>query len=244
MRVLVIGNSFMGALKCAVDSSPYKEMFHFIGNPGKDFRNIRVKEDGCFNEVFFSSDDNINVKNYDSIFIFGDLTSPIILEYRLSKANFSSSFSNDYWSESIKASHSYDLANMLNEICNAGIYLIPGNYVYDWKGYVDNTNDCFLLANSFSEYYILSAAEGIYGLDGRIEDQRFYSGSVLIHGKKPGLIADANHDKGHLNPEGGAVILGNIVKFLDIWALELIWELCVSWEYRLSYVDLTKAKIN
>ncbi len=219
MKVLIIGNSFIGAMKAAIGNENLTDEFSFIGKGGNGFGLIDCNKSGVLKNYKFSDGGIKKLKHYDFIFIYADMLSPTIIDYNLSQGKFSQSVVEQTVKDSIKDSDTYKLANRIFLKTGIKSILIPSNYECIWQGKVKSTIDAFDKVNKYSDFTVLSACDGIYDINGK-PDINYFKDSAYINGSISAKESHPEHDVYHMNKKAGAVILKNISHYVSHFAAD------------------------
>ncbi len=198
LRVCLIGNSFLGAVRRAYESLPNRDkyIFDFFANAGSDFDKLTIIDHKIVNAPHHSggSDD---VRDYDCFVIYGDAPTP------LNCAIFDRGLSRELYSSSVRSTAKplFLLSHNVNQVGNIGTR-------------AQNEDGVALMAPLISPCQLIEFPAELFLENGRPK-QQYYKGSLNIAGQEADRNDNTLRDRYHLNVDGGALILSAIMASLE-----------------------------
>ncbi len=216
--ICIIGNSYVGAVYKAYENckSQLPDIkIDFYTAAGLDFPRLDIIDNSIVNVKFSNTKDYGNINSYDAYFIYGDMLSPhgiIQLELELKKLAYSQQVINCAVVDNINASHTLNIYNKLKKITQTSIYLMSHNILQQTTlslNYEQYFNALKVLEKTLGENIYHAFPEELFD-NALVPKDIYYSGSVGIDGRSASQIA--GHDRYHMNEQGGALILGSMLR--------------------------------
>lgn len=213
-RVAVIGNSYIGALALAYrhyTNDPWLHYFSFFGRTGDCFGELTVK-DRALVGVGISSERASNlIDHYDYFVIFADLPAPHRLaeiEGWLKNEGFSHAVREAQRSDMVRGCAAFSLSRQLLALTSAPVMLLC-NICLDDIHLTEEQYDWSVRAlRELVEPAILIEPPRAMLDDNFITHSYYHKDSVGLDGTRP--QGRPNHDRAHLNSEGGRLLLGHV----------------------------------
>lgn len=221
-RICVIGNSYVGAVFLAYESSKSSLQgleIDFYTAAGTDFPLMDIVGNSIVNVKFSNSNSMDGLGDYDCYFVYGDLLSPqgiVELERRLKSLAYSRQVINCTLADAICSAFSYRLCLKLKKITKSPVHLISHNVLQQSKLHLSG-------AEYFDALKVLENTLGgdVYHAfpvelfdDNYVPKDIYHKDSVMINGK-PGA-QHQGHDRYHMNAQGGALVLNSILRKLGV----------------------------
>lgn len=217
-KILVVGNSFIGAVMKAYDLRPPiadGASMDFAGAGGVNYQLIRVTDGRIHNARTIKNSDASSLDDYDAIFIYGGIPNPhqiADLKARLKKSRFSSQVVNAALSDHIGGSTGLSLYRQIKAAVSVPVFAISENVASnslpltqaDYQAGVE------LLRTFLNDSYRPFPSD-IFSEE-LVPKLELYRGSIRINGNKYEGDDPLKHDIYHMNEEGGAIMLRSIVE--------------------------------
>jgi hypothetical protein len=220
-KLLIIGNSFIGALVAAFHKQKTIYEIDFLGSGGINFDLIDLDGDNIVGGDYSTVSTDLNLRKYDAVLIYGDLPSTQNL-YNLSRELicFSSMVIHDTLNDYILSSHSCYLYNKIVARIGADRVFITSHNIKSGSNLSLQKFDSFVkfFIDLFASSYIKLPAQLV--IDG-VVSHHFYNNSLLLDGKLAKLSTDVSpdllvkHDDYHLNAEGGILYLNSFFSCVE-----------------------------
>jgi hypothetical protein len=221
IKVCVIGNSHIGAIKRAYESddivsNPYE--FFFFARPGKNFAELTIQNGVINGAIYFDKTASFSVDDYSVAIVYGAFPLP---EQVL---DFFKSLSSDNYSTAVrKASllnwmmyyHGCKLASALAARPQLKVFVLSRNYATDMRvaAQAELSEGRALIQEMIQPASYIPAAKDLFSETG-IPRTDFYNGSLNVLGEEPDRSEQPLHHVDHLNLSGGKVVLAAIIDSL------------------------------
>ena len=217
IRVAVIGISYVGALLKAYRSAPPAGLdVTFFGGGRANFNTLRVADGQILNARHVWGTASKAVSAYDAFVLYADLHTPHVLfrtEQKLRQERYSSGVTMAALRDMIGATSTPALRQALCAASPAPVYFLSYNIqtrIRPLESDAEYDRGVALVRSLVDEQFYIEFPRELFD-SGYIPHQRYYKGSVNVHGKPVGDDAD-EHDFAHMNELGGKLMLDHIAE--------------------------------
>ena len=219
-RICVIGSSWIGAVRKAKDVGSYTAYdFQYYGSNGKNFEQIDIIDGRVVNFLVSSEDVPRAITEYDAFFIYGDYLAPYTVLHhdgKLQGDGFSQQVRTATSIDLIRASRSNYLAQKIRSLSPARIFVYSHHVYRDTQPVEDEGQyraAVSLLENALTNAVYLRTPSEIL-TDQFVFKEQYCLGSVGL-GPQGGKAKIVEHDRCHLNVEGGKIVLDDMMLALE-----------------------------
>jgi len=217
-KILIIGNSFIGAVMKAYELSPAiarGATIDFAGAGGINYQHIRVVNGQIENARTTLNSGAASIREYDTIFVYGGIPNPheiAALKTSLESSGFSSQVVQAALRDYIETSVGVGLYREIKAAVASSVFAISGNVASNSPALTgeDYQSGIELLRSFLGDSYH-PFPQNIFSRD-LVPKPELYRGSVRINGSKYEGDKPLKHDVNHMNEEGGAIVLRSIVE--------------------------------
>jgi hypothetical protein len=213
-RVCLIGNSYLGALRKALDSGLVNSegyRFDFVASPGKEFRKLDIRDGKFLNAYISTLSDEFRIDSSVYYVVYSSLPSPQLLSEPLGESRYSRQVREAAASDRIRMSAAFKFYEKLKRATSSPIIVLPGNpHLNSRKISVDTyiwASDC--LRRELGESYHPLPNE-LYG-EGFVPQPKYHEGSIDIASSAVDARRRPSHMNDHMNEKGAALVFNSLV---------------------------------